>query len=122
MGSSGPSGPGLFLRRFVGLGEELVEDLLRQLRIFEQRTVRIGHDELVAVLAVADGEGVPVVVLDEPDDVEFDRAPVGRLDGEGIAEFQRAGWTLRPYLTLRSYRVPIIRSDDSPPRRVAASV
>jgi hypothetical protein len=121
VGSSGPSGPGLFLRRFVGLREELVEDFLSQFCVLEQRAVRIGDDELVAVLAVANGEGVPVVVLDEPDDIEFDRAPVGRLDGEGITELQRAGRTLRPYQTLRPDRVPVVRSDDRPPRRVAAS-
>jgi hypothetical protein len=77
-------------RRFFGEHEEIVEDLLGQLVVVEQRARIVGHDELVGLFAVADRVGVVLVVFDQTDDFEFQRLPVVGLDDEDVAQFERS--------------------------------
>ncbi len=75
--------------RFVGKDEEIIENLLRELVIVEQRPLVIGNDEFICLLTVADGEGIVFVVLDETDDLEFQLFSIGRFDNEDIAKFEQ---------------------------------
>ncbi len=74
--------------RFVGQHEEVVQNLLGQLVVVEQRSDRVGHDELVGLFAIAHGERVVLVVFDESDDLEFQLFAVGRLDDENVPKFE----------------------------------
>jgi hypothetical protein len=76
--------------RLVGEHEEVVEDLLREFVVVEQRAGRVGHDELIGFLAVADREGVVFIVLHQADDLELQLLPVGRFDNENVAKFEQA--------------------------------
>jgi hypothetical protein len=58
--------------------------------VIEQRSNRVGHDELIGFLAVAYREGVVFIVLHEADDLELQLLTIGRFDHEDVAEFEQA--------------------------------
>lgn len=68
---------------------EVLEDLLRQLFVVEQVPLRVGHDELVGGVAVADRVAAPLVVFYQPDDLELERLTVVGLENDDVFEFER---------------------------------
>jgi hypothetical protein len=70
--------------------EEIVQNLLREFIVVEQRAGRVGHDELIGFLAVAHGEGVVFIVFDEAHDLELQFLSVRRFDDENVAKFEQA--------------------------------
>ncbi len=76
--------------RLFGQHEEVVEDLLGEFVVVEQRAGVVGYDELVGLLAVADRVSVLFVVLDQPDDFELQRLAVVGFDDENIAQLERS--------------------------------
>lgn len=76
--------------RLVGENEEVVQDLLGQFVVVEQRSDRVGHHEFVGLFAVAHGECVVFVVFDESNDLEFQLLAVGGLDDENVPKFENA--------------------------------
>jgi hypothetical protein len=78
-------GPGLraaLRRRFFSQDKEVIENLLGQLIVIEQRAFGIGHDEFVSFFAVAHGERIIFVVFDEADDFELNLRAFVRFDDE----------------------------------------
>ena len=75
-------------RRLFGERLEILENLLGERFIAQQRTVRIRDDELVRRLAVADGVAVVLVVLDQADDFELDRLALVGLEDDEVFELE----------------------------------
>jgi hypothetical protein len=68
---------------------------LRDLVIFEEVPLRVGHDELVLAFTVANRIRRLAFVFDEADDLELDLAPVRRLDEERFPQLERTPVALR---------------------------
>ncbi len=76
----------------LGEIEEVVENLLCELVVREQRPLHVGDDEFVGLFAVADRVRDVLIVLDEADDFELDLLAVIRLDNKNVAQFERTGY------------------------------
>jgi hypothetical protein len=73
--------------RLVSEYEKVVENLLGQRFVAEQRPRRIGYNELVGFFAVADGIFVVIVVFNQTDDLEFELGAVDGLDDQYVTQF-----------------------------------
>jgi hypothetical protein len=67
---------------------------LRQLVVVEERSLIVGYDELVGLLAVTHRVGVLLIVLNQTDDFKLQRLPVIGLDDQDVAQFQRTAIAL----------------------------